>query len=110
MQPLYLIRSNKIDGEVRVDHFPRPPRAVHTVNIYTSDFVGTVTVEATIKLQPQASDWFVVHEEVFAVMNSNEQTRRNRTVNLTGVFTSMRASFVKANGIAHGLIDRVTVI
>lgn len=110
MQPIYLLRNNESEGAVRVDRFPEAPLAVYTINIHSANFVGTVKVEGTIKLDPTDDDWFEVHTETFNYFTQNENTRRNRAVNAEGRFISMRASSTKALGWVYGNIDRVTVI
>lgn len=110
MHPFYLFRDNESEGAVRVDRFPDFAPAIHTVNILTANFVGTVTIEATIKLDPQTSDWFTVHVEDFAPLSYSEEKRRSRAVNLTGRFIHMRAIATNAEGVVEGRVDRVTVI
>lgn len=110
MQPVHLITADESNGAVRVDRFPEPPRPIHTVNIYTSNFEGTVTIEATIKLEPTDADWFVVHTETFAPIGMNDKRRRVRAANVTGRFISMRATAVKLNANTPGIVDRVTVL
>jgi hypothetical protein len=110
MSPILLLRTDESQGELRVDRFPDFPRATTTLNIMTSNFVGTVTVEATIKLDPTDADWFVLHEEVFPDFTESLDRKRNVAANYSGRFISMRAKAVKAEGFPTGLVDRVAVI
>ena len=110
MQPIYLYRNEVETGDVRVDRFPEVPRALATITILTANFVGTVTVEATIKLEPTGSDWFVIHTETFPTFVTQEEKKRNRAVNVAGRFISMRATVTKDEGHPFGIVDRVTVI
>lgn len=104
------MRTDESEGAVRVDRFPEPGNAISTIHIMTSNFAGTVRVEATIKLAPQDADWFLVHEEVFPKLTSTDHTRRNVEVNATGRFISMRATATKLTDVLPGIVDRVTVI
>jgi hypothetical protein len=110
MKPFHLITSDKSAGAVRVDRFPEAPHAVATINIHSANFVGKVVVEATIKLDPQDADWFVLHTETFEPITMGQDARRNRITNKEGRFISMRATATKADGFPHGIIDRVTIL
>lgn len=110
MKPIYLLTMDESAGEQKVDRFPEFSRAISTLNIYTSNFIGTVTVEASIKLNPSDNDWFVVHEEVFPEITSDNIRKRNKAINLVGRFIWMRATAEKALPYEHGLVDRVTII
>lgn len=110
MQPVHLFTADESAGAVRVDRFPEPPRPVNTLNIYTANYVGVVTIEASIKLNPTDDDWFVIHIETFEPFVSNETKRRVRAANVTGRFLWMRATAVKDPVHPLGIVDRVTVI
>jgi hypothetical protein len=110
MQPIILFRTDESQGELRVDRFPDFARPVTTINVLTSNFVGTVTVEATIKIDPQESDWFIIHETVFPEFRLTEERKRNTATNVTGRFIHMRATATKALGFPLGIVDRITVI
>lgn len=102
--------NDESDGELRVDRFPEIPRSVYTLAIYTADYVGTVTVEATISLNPSPSDWFIVHTEEFTPFTVPGPRARNTLTNLEGRFISMRAKAQRTLGYPTGIVNRVTVI
>lgn len=62
---------------------------IHTVLFNTSNFVGTITIQATLELYPTDNDWFDVHTETFAVDSSTS----NRSTNIVGKFVFVRAVY-----------------
>lgn len=110
MQSINLMTNDESDGEVRVDRFPETPRSVYTLAIYTANYVGIVTVEATISLNPSETDWFVIHAEEFAPFGEPVPRARSTLTNLEGRFISMRARAERTLGYPTGIVSRVTVI
>lgn len=112
MKPIYLYRESDEQEPVpvRVDRFPDPARSVITLAQYTGDFVGTIVVEASIESDPQETDWFVAHTEVYLPFESSEEKSRNRSTNLVGRFIWMRVSITRDPNKPVGGVDRITVI
>ena len=110
MQPIYLYRQNKSEGEVRVDRFPASPRAVMTIAQHTGAFVGTVLVEGSIESAPGEGDWFEIFTEEYGDFSYGEERSRNRVRNVTGRFIWMRVTVTPQEDRAPGSVDRVMVI
>jgi hypothetical protein len=60
---------------------------VHTFTIETINFVGSVTIQATLELYPGKDDWFDVTIQGFV----NADTLRS--FNITGKFVFIRAAY-----------------
>ena len=79
-----------------------------TVGIFTEDFIGTMTIEATLDTTVADSSWFTVHTFSGDGSSSNDSTLRffNTSQNITGRFTWMR---VTITGFTQGTIHKVTL-
>lgn len=63
----------------------------HTVQYSTSGFVGTISVQATLAVEPTADDWFTVYTETYSVVNDEGDTGSYVT-NFTGNYVWIRAT------------------
>lgn len=108
MQPIYLYRNmDEKHDAVRVDRFPDFPKPVRTISLHTHNFYGTVTVEASIVLEPTTEDdWVAVWTEEFGPRFTDMPSVRNRAKNVVGHFKWMRVTVETITG--H--VDRVLVI
>lgn len=101
-----LVWNGDILPPVRVDDYPNPSRELKTVMMYTSAFVGVITLQATIMTNPTEDDWFDVHEELFLPVERGTNTVRNRIYNSQDRFVFMRVKIQHVMGI----VDRILVI
>ena len=79
-----------------------------TVAYFTEDFIGTVTIQATVDSTVSGSSWFDV--ATFggdgSTVNDSALQYFNSSQNITGRFTWMR---VKVTGFTQGVIMKVTL-
>lgn len=101
-----LVWSGDIQPPVRVDDWPNPARALKTVMMYTDNFVGVITIQASLYGSPTEDDWFDIHSEVFHPAGPREEKTRNRFFNSQDRYVWMRVSINKV----FGRVDRITVI
>lgn len=101
-----LVWNDEAQPPVRVDDWPNPARAIKTVMMHTDDFVGRITIQASLHNDPQETDWFDVKVEEFYPALVNEPRARNRCLNSRDRYIYMRA---KVETI-RGRVDRIMVI
>ena len=79
-----------------------------TVGIFTEDFIGTMTIEATLDTTITDSSWFTVHTFNGDGSSANDSTARffNTSQNITGRYTWMR---VTISSFTQGTIHKVTL-
>lgn len=79
-----------------------------TVAYFTEDFVGTLTIQATVDSTVSDSSWFDVTTFGGDGSSVNDSALKyfNSAVNVTGRFTWMR---VKVTGFTQGVIMKVTL-
>ena len=79
-----------------------------TVGIFTEDFTGTITIQATLDTTISDSSWFTVHTFSGDGSSANDSTLRffNTSQNITGRFTWMRVSITS---FTQGTIHKVTL-
>ena len=79
-----------------------------TVAYFTEDFIGTITIQATVDSTVSDSSWFDV--ATFggdgSTVNDSALQYFNSSQNITGRFTWMR---VKITGFTQGVIMKVTL-
>ena len=79
-----------------------------TVGIFTEDFIGTITIEATLDTTITDSSWFTVHTFNGDGSSANDSTARffNTSQNIAGRYTWMRVSI---SSFRQGTIHKVTL-
>lgn len=100
-QPLFW--AGEEQGAIRVDDWPNPTRDLKTVMIHTDNFVGTITVQASLYADPGEDDWYDMRVETFEVTAQNAV---NRSFNTRDRSIWMRA-IVETQ---HGRVDRIMVM
>jgi len=106
MKAFPLVWADEGQDAVRVDDWPNPSRPNKTVMMYTQDFAGTITIQASLHVDPEEGDWFDIHVEDFSRPQSNQHTEQNRFFNSRDRYIWMRAIVVTG----YGRVDRVVVI
>ena len=79
-----------------------------TVAYFTEDFLGTITIQATVDSTVSDSSWFDVATFTGdgSTVNDSALQYFNSSQNITGRFTWMR---VKVTGFTQGVIMKVTL-
>ena len=79
-----------------------------TVGLFTEDFIGTITVQATLDTTVTDSSWFTVYTLVGDGSSANDSTARfwNEAQNIAGRYSWMR---VTISGFTQGTIHKVTL-
>lgn len=63
----------------------------HTVQYTLAGFLGTVSIQATLAVEPTESDWFTVYSSTYSLVN-NEGETGSHIVNFTGNYVWIRAN------------------
>ena len=71
---------------------------LHTVQYTYIEFTGTITIEATLEIDPTENDWFTVHEYVAA------QESSSKIANFIGNYVWIRAYIVFTDGSISSII------
>ena len=79
-----------------------------TVAYFTEDFLGTITIQATVDSTVSATSWFDVATFTGdgSTVNDSALQYFNSSQNITGRFTWMR---VKVTGFTQGVIMKITL-
>ena len=77
-----------------------------TVGLFTEDFIGTITVQATLDTTVTDSSWFTVYTLVGDGSSANDSTARfwNEAQNIAGRYSWMR---VTVTNFTQGTIHKV---
>jgi hypothetical protein len=74
----------------------------HTVQYSTIDFVGVITVQATLSVNPTDADWFAVADSVYT---STNETTGSYIKNFTGNYVWLRAAISNwTNGTVSSIL------
>lgn len=71
---------------------------IHTVVYQVTDFVGTIKIQATLALDPAASDWFDVDNTTIGLGEDSSAWTSASTFNFSGNFVWIRAAYNIQNG------------
>ena len=81
---------------------------LHTVQYTcTPDFVGTVTMQATLATAPQETDWFTVNDTAFSMTSYQAQSQNTSTVtinNFYGNFVWIRGIVAMDDGAVQSIL------
>lgn len=108
---------------VRVDQWYNSSSHQSTISIISSNFIGTMSLEASIKANPGTYDWFNISLDgvnpfltfpdyfLGAFGGSIRGETSNRAYNFSGRFTWFRVKIdtTITDGIPYGFIDRILV-
>jgi hypothetical protein len=75
----------------------------HTVQYNLTGFIGTVTIQATLAIDPQDTDWFTVYTQNYSEINSESNTV-NKLTNFTGNYVWIRAAVTYTDGTVNSII------
>lgn len=62
----------------------------HTIQYTITGFIGTVSIQATLAIEPTEDDWFTVYTQAYPVSN-DEGTSTSKVTNFTGNYVWIRA-------------------
>ncbi len=93
-------------GPIKVDDWPQPPRSYLTISWNTQDFAGTITLMASIKLNPDEDDWFEIHSQSYERVTFRENKSRNGVLNIPSGYISLKAIVDHS----YGRVDRIVAI
>lgn len=71
---------------------------LHTVQYSYTDFSGTIYIDATLAVNPEEEDWFVVHE-----YSASEETD-SKITSFTGNYVWIRTNVVYTAGTVNQII------
>lgn len=71
---------------------------LHTVQYTVTEFSGTITIQATLELDPLDTDWFDVH--TYTVTDANE----SKIESFTGNYVWIRAKIVYTDGSVDSIV------
>jgi hypothetical protein len=81
---------------------------VHTVSYtITPNFIGTLTTEATLAVDPIEADWFIVDDSkvTYEYLVNPVQTTTTAYVNFQGNFVWVRATVERSNDLLNGSVQ-----
>jgi len=62
----------------------------HTIQYTLNGFIGTISIQATLAIEPASDDWFTVYEQDYPVSN-DEGTTGSFVTNFTGNYVWIRS-------------------
>jgi hypothetical protein len=71
---------------------------LHTIQYSLAAFSGTISIQATLAVDPVNSDWFTVYTQVHSVENTSVIT------NFTGNYVWIRAVVTYTNGAINSIL------
>lgn len=78
---------------------------LQTVRFAVTNFIGAITIQATLDTDPVAARWFTVYEYGDDSANQDGSTTETLSINVRGNFTWLRAAI---SNFQTGTIDQVT--
>ncbi len=75
----------------------------HTVQYNLTGFIGTVTIQATLAIDPADTDWFTVYTKDYPEINGEPNTINNLT-NFIGNYVWIRAVINYTDGTINSII------
>tara|TARA_E500000178_G_scaffold89293_1_gene88186 strand:+ start:5496 stop:5852 length:357 start_codon:yes stop_codon:yes gene_type:complete len=76
---------------------------LHTVQYTITGFIGTVSIQATLTVDPSEADWFTVYEQAYPVVN-DEGTTKSNLANFTGNYVWVRAYITYTDGTVNSIL------
>jgi len=111
--PLYTTTNETLYYEsmmVQGDGYYGSSNGLHTVMYtYDSNFIGTITMQASLASAPVQTDWFTVNGSVVAINSSSNSynnidvTAQSNYINFTGNFVWVRGTV----SISSGQVDSI---
>lgn len=71
---------------------------IHTVQYNYSNFTGTISIQATLEVNPQEADWFTVH-----TYTASQETN-TKISNFTGNYVWVRAKITYTSGTINSVL------
>lgn len=65
----------------------------HTVQYTISGFIGTISIQASLAIDPADEDWFTIYTQAYPV-NNDEGTTGSFVTNFTGNYVWIRANII----------------
>lgn len=105
-----------IGEAMRVDGRQSPNHFVHTLQIVAKNFIGRVSVEASLVPEPEEGDWFALDLDGQPYLECRESTSKCLGFKVQGRFIWLRAKVdrslwvpypVEGVNEAFGFIDRI---
>lgn len=79
---------------------------LQTVRFAVTNFIGAITIQATLDADPAAARWFTTYAYGDDSANMDGSTTQTLSVNIRGNFTWIRAA---VTNFQYGTIDQVSV-
>lgn len=76
---------------------------IHTIQYALEGFIGTVSIQATLAVEPGTDDWFTVYTESYPI-DSSGSTTTSVIKNFTGNYVWVRAYI---SGWTDGSVDKI---
>jgi len=76
---------------------------IHTIQYTITEFVGTVSIEATLASQPVEEDWFTVYAQDYPLPDENT-TSTSKITNFTGNYVWVRANVAYTGGTVNSIL------
>lgn len=92
-----------VGDKERGDGFYGRSDGIHTIQYAVTDFIGIMSIEATLSTDPSDQDWFTVYREEYPVVNNNSTTT-SKIINFTGNYVWVRASVVYSGGTVNSIL------
>ena len=74
----------------------------HTVQYNITGFIGTITIQATLAIDPVDADWFTVYTQAYPVVN-DEGTTTSVITNFTGNYVWIRSVVTYTDGTINSI-------
>jgi hypothetical protein len=75
---------------------------IHTVQYDITGFIGTISIQATLAVDPTQDDWFTVYTQSYPVSN-DEGTSLTKITNFTGNYVWIRAYVEYTDGSINSI-------
>lgn len=76
---------------------------LHTIQYTLTGFVGTISMQATLAVEPTDNDWFEVYSQSFTPINDEGETG-SHIENFTGNYVWVRANVEYTDGTVNSII------
>ena len=104
-----LVWSDDNFGAVRVDNWPAGAPRLFTVVLQTNNFIGSITIQGSIAVEPSDDDWFDLNTETYLAPERTENKYKNKFFNCKGRIIWMRAVIQKSVERHPGRVERILV-
>ena len=76
---------------------------LHTVQYTLTGFTGTVTIQATLEIDPGSNDWFDVYSQAHTIAGNDPNPKRSFLTNFTGNYVWVRAYIEYTDGTVNSI-------